>query len=290
MTKLISILQAFILGLALLTSGCTQTAVPDAPPTPTPLPAGSTLEVHFIDVDQADAALLICDGETMLIDGGNKSDSSLMYSYLKQQGITHLDKVVATHAHADHIGGIPGALHYASADGVLCPVTEYDSEAFRDFAKTVRSQGLTLTAPKAGDSFPLGSATVTVLHCDPRNEEPNNTGIVLRVTHGDVSFLFTGDAEREVEDKILDSGMEVQSTVLKVGHHGSNTSTGYHFLYEVQPKYGVISVGRDNSYGHPHDDVMSRLRDADVEVYRTDRDGDIICVSDGKTVTFTTEK
>ena len=148
----------------------------DAAPavTPTPLPEGSYFTAHFIDVGQADATLLVCDGETMLIDGGNKDDSSLLYTYLKENDISHLDYVVGTHAHEDHIGGLSGALHYATADKVLCPVTSFDSEAFRDFVKTVKGQGLTVTVPQAGDTFHLGAANVEILHCDPYNENPNN--------------------------------------------------------------------------------------------------------------------
>ena len=286
MEKIFEFLQTLMV-LLLMIFGRT-----DAQPavTPTPLPEGSTLQVHFIDVGQADAALVVCDGEAMLIDGGTKDDSSLLYSYLQSHGITHLNYVVGTHAHEDHIGGLAGALHAATADTVMCPVTDYDSEAFRDFRKTVKGQGLSITVPKAGDRFTLGAAEVEILHCDPTNENPNNTGIVLRITHGKMRFLFTGDAEGEVEQAIMDEGFDVQSTVLKVGHHGSGTSTGYRFLYEVQPTYAVISVGADNAYGHPHDSVTSRLRDADVTVYRTDRNGDILCTSDGKTVMFTTER
>lgn len=285
MEKLLELLQALLVLILMIFGKGDAEAV-----TPAPIPEGSFLQIHYIDVGQADAALILCDGEAMLIDGGNKADSSLLYTYLKNHDIDHLNYVIGTHAHEDHIGGLAGALHYAAADTVLSPVTDYDSEAFRDFRKTVEGQGLSITVPKVGDTFTLGAAAVTILHCDPMNENPNNTGIVLRVDYGETSFLFTGDAERETEEIILDSGLDVRSTVLKVGHHGSDTSTSYRFLYEVQPKYAVISVGADNSYGHPNESVTSRLRDADVTVYRTDEMGDIVCTSDGKAVTFETEK
>lgn len=251
--------------------------------------ASGKLEVYFIDVGQADAALVLCDGYSMLIDGGNVEDSSKMYSFLKNRGITELDYVIATHAHEDHVGGLAGALNYASAKAVYCPVTTYDSKAFQNFEKAVNKNGISITVPQKGTTFALGAGECRILAVNT-GSDTNNTSIVLRVTYGDTSFLFTGDGEREVEQAILDSGEEIRSTVLKVGHHGSETSTGYLWLREVMPQYAVISVGKDNSYGHPADEVLSRLRDADVTTFRTDLQGDISCVSDGKTVTFTVSR
>lgn len=245
-------------------------------------------EVHFIDVGQADAALVLCEGESMLIDGGNRGDSSLIYTYLKQRGLEHLDYMVCTHPHEDHVGGLAGALNYATADVAYAPVTDYDSDVFRNFKKYLEQQGGEVTVPTAGERFMLGSAEVSVVgpvHTDT-GSNPNNMSIVLRVVYGDTSFLFTGDAEREEEQAILEAGYEIESTVLKVGHHGGATSTTYPFLREVQPEYAVISVGEGNSYGHPTEDVLSRLRDADVEVYRTDMQGTVVCVSDGEKVFF----
>lgn len=248
----------------------------------------SRFEVHFIDVGQADAALVLCDGKSMLIDGGNRNDSSLIYSYLKERGIDRLDYVVCTHPHEDHAGGLAGALNYAKAGVAYAPVEDYDNVVFGNFKKYLEKQGVTVTVPSAGETFGLGSAEVSVI--GPTGNEAggnvNNTSIVLRVVYGETSFLFTGDAEREEEQAILEAGYEIQSTVLKVGHHGGATSTTYPFLRETAPEYAVISVGAGNSYGHPTEDVLSRLRDADVQVYRTDRQGTVICKSDGQRVSF----
>lgn len=271
------------------------TATPTPKPSPTPTkttpPQNSSFEVHYIDVGQADASLVLCDGAAMLIDGGNSADSSLIYSYLKSRAIDHLDYIVCTHAQEDHAGGLSGALNYATVDVALCPVTDDDNAAFQDFVKFLGQQSVSITVPTPGDSYALGSATIQVLGPISMDEdEPNNTSIVLRVVYGETSFLFTGDAEREEEQEILDAGYMVQSTVLKIGHHGSSSSTSYRFLREVMPLYAVIHVGADNSYGHPTDEVLSRLRDADVKVYRTDLQGSVICTSDGSNVEFTVER
>lgn len=260
-----------------------------APPAEPEPPENSTFSIHFIDVGQADAALVECDGKYMLIDGGNKEDSSLIYSVLKKAAVQKLDIVVGTHAHEDHIGGLPGAFNYTTADLTLCPVTSYDSDAFEDFAKYAKKSGGGIKVPSVGDEYELGSADITILGVNS-GSDTNDTSIVLRIDYGSTSFLFTGDAERDAEQTILNSGADLSATVLKVGHHGSDTSTSYPFLREIMPEYAVISVGKDNSYGHPTDDALSRLRDADVKVYRTDLQGDIYCTSDGKTVSFRPEK
>jgi competence protein ComEC len=249
----------------------------------------AALKVHFIDVGQADAALVECEGKTMLIDGGNKDDSDLIYSYLKNHGIDYLDYVVGTHAHEDHMGGLSGALHYADAGKIFCPVDQNKASYFSDFKKTAKNKGLEIEIPETGDDFSLGGAKVEVLACNI-GDDANNTSIVLKLTYDEVSFLFMGDAEFIVEDYMIKNGFDIDSTVLKVGHHGSSSSTSSYFLQKADPEYAVVSCGIANPYGHPHDEVVEKLELSGAEMLRTDILGDIIFKSDGKEISFSTEK
>lgn len=260
-----------------------------------PLPTlidGSYFEAHFIDVGQADSILVVCDGQAMLIDAGNPDDDEIIIEYLAEHDIKHLSYVVATHPHSDHYGAFTSVLYHVTADTVYSPFKSTDITGFNKFINyvtyTMRNQ---VIVPEVGKQFYLGSARVTVLGpLRTDYENINNTSIVLRVEYGDLAFLFTGDMEGEAELELVESCVNLQADVIKVGHHGSYSSSWYQFLRAVQPTYGVITCGRDNEYGHPHESVLSRYRDADVKLYRTDLQGHIVCRSDdGKTLTFTTQ-
>lgn len=249
-----------------------------------------TLTVTWLDVGQGDAAVIQCGGQSMLIDGGKPEKSSYIYAWLQQHGLSYLDVIVATHVDADHIGGLSGALNYASVGTAYCPETTGTTETFQSFVKYLAKRDRNITVPTAGETFALGGAQVQILGPLHSAEDSNDNSIVLKVSFGATSFLFTGDAERAEEQDLLNAGVNLQSTVLKVGHHGSDSSTSYPFLRAVAPQYAVISVGTGNSYGHPTEAVLSRLRDAGVTTFRTDLQGEITAVSDGQTVNFSTAK
>ncbi|MGM9585471.1 MAG: MBL fold metallo-hydrolase [Faecousia sp.] len=279
-------LFALLLALGLLLSGCGEVRS-------SVVPAGDGLTVWFLDVGQADCALLECGGEYLLIDGGNRDDSQLVVSFLEQQGVQELSAVLCTHAHEDHVGGLPAVLAVYPTKAVYAPTKTYSSKIFDKFVYYTDQQGLEITIPAPGDQFSLGEAVVTVLGPVKAYAQTNDTSVVLRVDYGATNFLFTGDMETDAENDMLDyweGNTDWQTDVLKVGHHGSNTSTGYRFLNAVSPAYGVISVGKDNDYGHPHAEPLSRLKQAGVTILRTDELGTVQAVSDGKEVTFTWDK
>ena len=288
-------LTALLLLLALLLSGCV-----DAPPadrleadittTSVTETDAELLYVHYIDVGQADSILIEYGGFAMLIDGGNKEDGSLVVSYIEQQGISELDAVVCTHAHEDHVGGLPSVLAVYPTAAVYAPTKTYSSKVFDDFVYYTDQQGLEINIPSPGDTIEAEGLDIVVLGPTQSYADPNNTSIVIKLTYAETSFLFTGDMETQAENDMLDywgSRIDWNVDVLKVGHHGSDTSTGYRFLNEVMPTYGVISVGTGNTYGHPCEEPLTKLNQAGVTIFRTDELGHVIATSDGAEVTLT---
>ena len=285
--------------LALGLAACDASAITpggSADVVPNPSSAASTadtveapFEMHFIDVGQALSVLVECDGQYMLYDGGNVDDGSLIVSYLQSQGVEQLEYVFCSHAHEDHVGGLAAALAYFPAYHVYSPVTEASTKCFKDFVKYTQQQGLQVEVPAVGTTWPLGGATVTMVGPVAQYSDTNDTSIVLRIEYGSTSFLLTGDMEKTAETDLVNSGVNLRADVLQVGHHGSSTSTGYLFLNSVLPEMAVISCGVNNKYGHPHEETLSILRDAGVDVYRTDLQGTITIGSDGQNYTVGTE-
>lgn len=247
------------------------------------------LKIHYLNVGQADSILIQQNGENMLIDAGNNADSSLVVEYLRKQGVHKLDYIVGTHPHEDHIGGLDVVIDTFSIGKVFMPQTTATTQTFKDVVLAVKNKDLKITTPKVENSYNLGGATWTILA--PNGSEyndANNYSIVIKLKFGNNSFIFMGDAEDVSEGQILAKQLDIEADVLKVGHHGSSSSTTTEFLNKVNPKHAVISVGKDNKYGHPYKETMDKLKDKDVEVYRTDESGTIIATSDGNKITFNT--
>ncbi len=245
------------------------------------------LKVHFIDVGQADCILIESEGKFMLVDGGNNEDKEIIGDYLNKVGVTRLEYVVATHPHEDHIGSLDYVIESYEVSKIYAAHKEHTSKTFRDFLEASILKGHTLKQPKVGSEVMLGDCTVTFLAPNKDYEDDlNNWSIGLKVTNGVHTFVMCGDAEAEAEADILANGVDLAADVLKLGHHGSSTSTSDAFLKAVSPKYAVISVGKDNSYGHPHKEILSKLKKEEIEFFRTDEQGTIIATSDGSKITW----
>lgn len=249
------------------------------------------LTVYFIDVGQADSTIIQCDEGVLMIDGGNVADSQLIFSLLRNTlGIQHIDYMIATHPHEDHVGGLAAALNACAVDILYTPVLDYDTKAFRSMMKYAHAQETAIKIPKPGDSFIVGTARVDILGPLKTYSNTNDLSVICKVTYGQTSFLFGGDAEWEAEHDLVESGADLHADVLKVNHHGSETSSSYVFLRAVTPAYAIISVGANNSYGQPSEEVLSRLGDAGAIIMRTDQLGTIVCRSDGENILFESEK
>lgn len=245
------------------------------------------VEVHFLDVGQGDATLILSEGHAMLIDAGNNSKGTTVQNYLKRQNVKKLDYVVGTHPDADHIGGLDVILYKFECGTVFLPDFTKNTKTCEEVESTLKLKGYQAVHPNVGDTYSLGSATFTILAPEKGAfDSANDYSIVIRLENGETSFLFAGDAEEESEEEMLSGGENLQSDVYKVSHHGSVSGTSEDFLKEVDPEYAVISCGEDNSYGHPHAEVMNLLRSEKVKVFRTDLQGTIVAVSDGKKITW----
>ena len=256
----------------------------------------SDLEVHFIDVGQAECILIVTPEKTVLMDAGDVGYGSTVENHLRTCGIHSIDLFIATHPHADHIGSASYVLSRFPVSEVIMPEIpkEYlpTSSFYEDFLKTLSFKKCSVSYAEIGTEFDLGkNITLEILGpCGITDDNLNNYSVISKLTFGETSFLFTGDAEKESELSVLASGADVSCTVLSVGHHGSSTSTCGDFLSAAAPQYAVISCGANNDYGHPHSKTLEAFEKSGIICYRTDYDGNIIIGSDGKTITVRTEK
>lgn len=248
------------------------------------------MTVHFLDVGQGLSILVQSEGQTMIYDGGDRSTSSFVVSYLKEQNVSKIDYLISSHYDSDHMAGLIGCLHAFEVDHVISSDYVHDSKLYTSFVNTVDEKGLEMEHPEVGTTFSFGSGSFQILapaEIDPNGS--NGNSVAIKLTNGSNSFIFTGDAEASSEAAMCNSGIDLDCDVLVPGHHGSATATSWDFLQKTVPEYAVISCGQDNQYGHPDKDTMDKLENMDIQVYRTDKQATITVTSDGTNLTWSTE-
>ena len=249
------------------------------------------VSVHYIDVGQGDSIFIQSGNSTMLIDAGENDKGDQVVAYLKSQGVEQLDYVIGTHPHSDHIGGLDTVINNFPVKQVMLPKVTHTTKTYEDVLKAVQKQGLKVTVPNVGDTYQLGELGITVISPgEDYGDEPNNWSLGVVAKYKEVSFLMSGDAEVDAEQWMVEHNNDISATVLKLSHHGSSTSSSQQFLDAVNPQYVIISLGKDNKYGHPHKEVMERLEKMNVPIYRTDTMGTIVVSTDGENISIQTEK
>lgn len=232
----------------------------------------NNLHVYYIDVGQADSILIVNQNQSALIDAGNNEDGESVVNFIKSKGITKLDYVIGTHPHEDHIGGLDDVINNIDVDKIYLPKIQTNTKTYEDVLQAIQNKNQKINLFNKGDKFTIGDANLEVMTDSILDKNNLNlSSNIIRMEFNGTSFLFTGDAETENEKTIT----WPQTDILKVGHHGSTTSTSKNFLKQIKPKYAIISVGKDNDYGHPNEKILERLENADVEIFRTDECGTI---------------
>ena len=244
--------------------------------------ADNFLKIYFFDVGQADSILITHNNENILIDAGTNEMGTTVVKKLQDLGITKLNYVIGTHPHEDHIGGLDDVIQNFEIEHIYMPKVQTNTKTFEEVLDAVIDKGMKIETPNVGDGFAIGEVNCEIMQCGTGTKEEqenlNLSSIVLRATYKEQSYLFMGDSEKENEQ----ARKWEKSNVLKVGHHGSSTSTNEEFLKQVSPQIAIISVGKDNNYGHPSDEIIKRLEQEGISIYRTDEKGTIVITSDGK--------
>lgn len=275
----------FLLIGTLLFSSCT--ASTSTSTTEVQQPSAGELQIAYLDVGQGDSSFIhLPDGESILIDAGNPENGQEIVQYIQGTGEDTLDYVIATHPHADHIGGMAEVIQAFEVENVYMPEVSHTSQTYGNLLDTIEAEGLTTLTAKAGEVL-FDDGTLRAEFLAPISDSYsglNNYSAVLKLSYGDKAFLFMGDAEGEVEREILESGADISADVLKVGHHGSDTSSTREFIEAVEPSYTIISVGEGNSYGHPSSATLETLSDIGADIWRTDEKGNIVVTCDGEDI------
>lgn len=248
------------------------------------------VKIHFIDVGQGDCTVIDDNGHCMIIDGGESENGDKIVNYIKGLGISKIDYVIATHPHADHIGGLCKVIGNFDVNNIIMPDAVSSSKVFENFLSAVEKSNAKVIKAENGNKYKLGLSEFNVVGPIKPDGNMNNNSVVIKLRYGNNSVLLAGDAEYEEENDIVNSGVDISADVLKVGHHGSKTSTSDEFVSKVKPKYVVISVGKDNNYGHPSEDIIEKIGKMGVSIYRTDTMGNIVMTFDGDNVSIITYK
>lgn len=252
--------------------------------------ASKQLTVHFIDVGQGDSILIESEGQYMLVDAGENDQGDTVITYLHSLGIDTLNYVIGTHPHSDHIGGLDDVINNFKIGSIIMPAKEHTTKTYEDVLAAIESQELKITTPEVGTIYQLGSASFEIIAPNKDyGDDLNNWSVGIKIVNGNNSFVMCGDAESQAETDMSNNGTDVSADVLKLGHHGSNTSSSEEFLDKVKPTYAVISCGMGNSYGHPHKETMDKLVARGIQIYRTDEQGTIIASSDGTSITWSAQ-
>ncbi|MGL4606641.1 MAG: ComEC/Rec2 family competence protein [Eubacteriaceae bacterium] len=249
------------------------------------------LKVHFIDVGQGDAIFIQSKDENMLIDGGNSGDADLIINYLKKNGVKTLKYIIGTHPHEDHIGGLGKIIETFDVKDIMIPEKEHPTKTFENFIDQIAVKGLLLTKPIVGSKYTLGNSSFTII--SPNRDygnDLNNWSLGIKLVNGNNSFVMYGDASETAEKDILKNGINLKADVLKLAHHGSETSTSNAILDAVNPAYVVITADADNNYGHPHQETLDKLAKRNITIFSTYKNGTIVAESNGNKITWTTNK